>query len=130
MKKVNEIESPIKLKGNDIHVNGKSVGKISNDIEDKKGSIEFTGLDGKKQKFATLPALYKHLGDAYKLKESADIEKQSKSDTIEHFEAKLGQLRFQLKDTSDKAEKDKIAVKIKSYEQELEKLKKQGSTDK
>lgn len=63
-------ETPIKMKGNDLLVNGKVVGQVKHDVDDDKG-IEFT-CDGKTKKFDDLKALYAHVGKEHKLNEGED----------------------------------------------------------
>ncbi len=74
IKSVKEAESPIKLKGDDVYVNGKKVGCLKHDV-DKDENLEFIPDQGKKAKFAKLPDLYAHLSKEYKLTEAKE-EKQ------------------------------------------------------
>jgi len=68
-------ESPIKLKGEDLFVNGKAVGKVKHDADDDKG-IQYTASGGKSKKFDSLKDLYVHVGEEHKLNEVKDYESE------------------------------------------------------
>jgi hypothetical protein len=68
-------ESPIKLKGEDLFVNGKAVGKVKHDVDDDKG-IQYTAAGGKAKKFDDLKSLYAHVGEEHKLNEVKDFESE------------------------------------------------------
>jgi hypothetical protein len=65
--------SPIRLKGNDVYVNGKKEGTLIHDAEENKG-IQYVANDGTKHKFKKLKDVYTHLGTAHKLHESKPVE--------------------------------------------------------
>lgn len=55
-------DSPIKLKGDDVFVNGKMVGTITNDLSDIDSGIIFSSADGNfKQEFDSIKDLYAFL---------------------------------------------------------------------
>lgn len=59
-------DSPIKLKGDDVFVEGKLVGSIQNDLNDDESGITFKSSDGKiGEEFDTVPELYSFLMDHY-----------------------------------------------------------------
>lgn len=69
---VSEAEKPVRLKGNDVHVQGKKVGSISHD-KDKDEGIEYTSdADGKKSKHESLEKLFAFLTKEHKLNEGKD----------------------------------------------------------
>jgi hypothetical protein len=60
----------IKLKGNDVHVNGKVVGKINTDPSDTTKGITFTGEDNKEHEFDSITDFYEHIMDEFRITES------------------------------------------------------------
>ncbi len=55
-------DSPVKLKANEVFVNGKKVGMLKNDPNDMEGGINFTTIDGKYSKeFDSIQHLYRFL---------------------------------------------------------------------
>jgi hypothetical protein len=76
--KINEDKSPIKLKGEDVFVNDKKVGRLKHHAEENKGLEYFPEGGGDKHKFAKLADLYTHLGKEHKLSESKDEKSEEK----------------------------------------------------
>lgn len=63
--------NPIKLKGDDVFVNGKQVGTIDVDLGDFNAGISFITSDRKFSKeFDDMESLYKFLADRYNVRES------------------------------------------------------------
>jgi len=61
-------DSPVKLKGDDVYVEGKMVGTITNDLSDWKSGIVFTSTDGSfKQEFDDIQSLYAFLVDKFNI---------------------------------------------------------------
>lgn len=61
-------DSPVKLKGDDVFVEGKQVGTIENDMNNDDAGITFTSLDGKIVKeFEDLKELYGFLVEHFKV---------------------------------------------------------------
>ena len=62
-------DSPIKLKGNSVVVNGKIVGKIENDLNDPESGINFIDSAGNQSfEFSTIKELYQFLMKRYGVK--------------------------------------------------------------
>lgn len=71
-----EKNNPVKLSGDDVMVDGKKVGCIEHDIDDKESSIEFESTDGKtKKEFKSLEELYSYVTEKFGVKEEgmADV---------------------------------------------------------
>lgn len=67
-----ETQKPVRLKGNDILVNGKKVGTISHDT-DKDEGISYTSEEGKKSKYESIEKLFTHLTKEHKLDEASEL---------------------------------------------------------
>lgn len=66
----NGAESPIKLNGDDIVVNGKVVGSVQSDLNDMDGGINFVAAEGNFSKeFNSAEELYAFLMKRYGVKE-------------------------------------------------------------
>ena len=67
-------DSPIKLKGDDVFVEGKLVGTLKNDLNDAEAGITFKSTDGKLgEEFDNMKELYSFLMGKFS-KEGADLE--------------------------------------------------------
>lgn len=59
-------ESPIKLNGDDVTVNGKLVGHVHSDLNDLNSGITFTSVDGRvKKEFEDIESLYAFLSKTF-----------------------------------------------------------------
>lgn len=64
-------DNPIKLKGDDVFVNGKHVGTIDIDLDDYDAGISYTTSDKRFSKeFDDMETLYNFLADRYNVRES------------------------------------------------------------
>lgn len=62
---VEEDESPIRLKNNDVFFEGKLVGTFKNDLNDDTAGITFESIEGKGGEFDNIKEFYAHLMKEY-----------------------------------------------------------------
>jgi hypothetical protein len=68
LKEFTGADSPIKLKGEDVFVNGKLVGSVDTDLSDVNSGIKFSSADGTvNENFDSLKDLYAYLIETYKV---------------------------------------------------------------
>jgi hypothetical protein len=129
------------LKGTDVYVNDKCVGKVKHHPEEGKG-LEFHPEEGEKHHFAKLGDLYTHLNTKFKLKESEEEhwalycgkkgdkelkfvscgtkeECESKKDSEEHKDC----VHKIVKVKGEKEAPKTISESVKDYESDIQKLK-------
>lgn len=64
-------DSPVQLKGDDVYIQGKMVGTVTNDLSDIDSGIVFTSTDGSfKQEFDSIRDLYAFLVDKFNIADS------------------------------------------------------------
>lgn len=70
-------DGAIKLKGDDVLVNGKRVGTIKTNLNDMESGIDFVSSDGRFSKeFEDIQTLYRYIATTYGIKESAETTRE------------------------------------------------------